>query len=183
MIAGKANASDALLNPGAAMDQAQRYLLTVQTAIEATEEAAEQAERNEEDAKQRARHAALDAQLEHYRNAGDNVEKAIKALAKAFSNLDAAGLGIMRAAGFKMGSDLAMQLRVEHVQHLINLGLHSHSDGLWGYDRVPPTRGYIPVSQNCNGIAFDLLNQFEERTERAVGRAIEWVSATEAAAA
>lgn len=174
IIAGKVNASAAILMPGDAMDQAQRWKLALQTAIEAATETAETAERREQDATMISRRAKLIETLDAHQAAAANVDRLVAELAAAWAEMDSFGLQVVRASGVRLSGTTGALFRADHSQHLINLGLHASSEGLWAYDRVPPTRGYIPVRQECAAVGMDVLAEFEERIERQIGRPVEW---------
>lgn len=183
IIAGKANASAAILNPGDAMDQAKRWQLALQTAIEAATEAAETAERREQDATLITRRTKLTETLNAHQAAAETVDRLVAQLAIALTRMDSLGLQAVRASGVRLSGTTGGLFRADHSQHLVNLGLHARSDGLWMYDRVPQTRGYIPVSRECAAMGMDALAEFEERIEHQIGRPVDWDPVPETAGA
>lgn len=183
IIAGKPGAVDTMLQPDAEMEQAQRWKLAIATAQEAAELAEEQVDRREKDAPLAVRRQKVVAALSEHEQAADRLEAAVDAVAAAFADLDRCGLQALRIAGVRLQGGAGPLFRADHTRHMIELQLYFRSEGLWGYERVPPMLGNFRVSREAVNIGADLLRQFEETLERQTGRPIDWETVPEAAGA
>lgn len=183
IMQGTAQAIGAVLNPDAEMDTARRWQSAVQTALEAASKALEIVDRREKDAALNARRQQVENNLTKYQEAGAEVEKLMAKLAQALVRMDALGLNALRVSGVRLSGSTAAPFRFDHVQHMVNIGMNHYTEGLWEYPNIPQMRGYLPLSRETFAVSADVLDLFEERTEKAIGRAIDWVPATEAAAA
>lgn len=174
IINGESAAIGAVLHSDDAMDQALRWQRAIQTAIEAAEQAFEIVSKREKDAELNKRRARVTEAIDLHNEAAAKLDKAIINLAKAFADYDLAGMQVVRASGVRMSGNVGALYRADHTQHLISLGLHDRTEGMWYYDRVPPTRGYIPVAREANAMGLDVLGEFEERIEHQINRMVEW---------
>jgi hypothetical protein len=182
IINGQAGAIDAILQPGADMEQAQRWKQAIEAATEAADQALEMAESREKDAVLSKRRKAISEALEQHYQAAERVEQAAQTLSAALMDMDRHGVECLRVAGVRLSGNLAQAYMCDQSQHLINLALHAHTGGLWKYDRVPPLRGHFPIDTEARNVGADLMRLFEERIERNVGRTVDWEPAQEAAA-
>lgn len=166
ILTGRHIAVDAMLEPGSALEAAQRWKATLDAALEAAEQALKLARQREKDAGIAERRKTVEGAIARHAQAAINVDQCVLRLAAAIQEWDGAGLAVLRKSGVKLSGSLAQQFMHEHTRHLINLALHHRTEGLWAYDRVPPTRGYTSLAQDSAALCADVLDEFEARVEQ-----------------
>jgi hypothetical protein len=170
ILTGRHVAVGAMLEPGAALEAAQRWKSTLDAALEAAEQAHKLARQRERDATIAERRKTVEGTIARHAQAAANVDQCVLRLSAAIQEWDGAGLAVLRKAGVKLSGSLAQQFMHEHTRHLINLALHHRTEGLWAYDRIPLTRGYVSLAQESAALCGDVLSEFEARIEQQVER-------------